>query len=66
MKKSILLFCLLTLVSCNELKEGLIVDKEYEPARSYMMLMPITTGGKYPTTVMGHIGFTMGRILFFT
>lgn len=53
MKNIIFLFICLILISCNKLEEGTIIEKKYEPARTYVMLMPmIIFTGKSTTTIM--------------
>lgn len=48
MKKLITLFLVLLLVSCKEKEmekiEGTVIDKEYIPARTSIILMPYSTG----------------------
>ena len=43
----------LCLASCNKLEEGDVVEKWYEPARTYVAVMPMTIlTGKSTTTIM--------------
>ena len=48
-----ILCCVLCLSSCNKLEEGDVVEKWYEPTRTYVALMPlIISNGKTTTTIM--------------
>lgn len=53
MKKLIILFLVLLLVSCKEKEmekiEGIVIDKEYIPARTSIIMVPRSTG---KTTIM--------------
>jgi hypothetical protein len=44
MKTIILLIIISLLMACNHLKQGKIVNKHYEPTRTYTMLMPTVIG----------------------
>lgn len=49
----VMLCCILCLTSCNKLKEGYVVEKWYEPTRTYVTLMPLViSNGKSTTTIM--------------
>jgi len=39
-----ILYCVFCFTSCNKLKEGIIIEKWYEPTRKYVSVMPISTG----------------------
>jgi hypothetical protein len=42
--KYLLLLPLLTLFSCRHLSNGVVVEKSYEPERTYMMFIPMRVG----------------------
>ncbi len=44
MKKLTTLLIILSLLSCQKLKYGNVIEKWYEPDRTYIMLIPISTG----------------------
>ena len=48
---AIILLLLFVSVSCSGIDSGVIVRKEYQPARTYTMLLPLTVSTKYPILV---------------
>lgn len=49
---SILIYMLI-LISCDKLEEGVVINKWYEPNRTYTQLIPMTTmAGKVPITIL--------------
>lgn len=53
MKNLISIFLLFTLFACNTIKEGVVVDKHYEDADIYPMMVPMAINGSmFMTTYM--------------